>query len=139
MRGGADRATAYVHNNNTSGKTRLTIRGGSGQSNAGGTDPIISIRSSSNIQVGYIREDGLISSGYALASSDDSTGGLMDSSSEFSGTPRGLNLGQNAIAGWGAEQVHLFQNIAEGQIGYACVRDVLLPAHLESSEIGQEP
>ena len=102
--GGANQATALFHNNNTSGKTRLTIRGGSGQSNAGGTDPIISIRSSSNIQVGYIREDGLISSGYALATSDDSTGGLMDSSSEFSGTPRGLNLGQNAIAGWGSNQ-----------------------------------
>ena len=101
--GGSDQATAYFYNNNGSGKTRVTIRAGAGNSNSGITDPVLSIQNSSGTQTAAIRADGFIGSTF-LGTVDDVTAMFVDSSGAVTNYPGGINLGSQAIVGWGSSQ-----------------------------------
>ena len=64
-----------------------------------GPNPI-DVFNSSGTRTAFIRADGLVS-GSVVETTDDSTVSFVDSSGETANYPRGLNLNQNAIVGWG--------------------------------------
>jgi hypothetical protein len=96
----ASAATAFFRGTTN---TRVTIQGASGNVGGGTADPVLRINNSSGVQVAFIREDGLIGSSN-LGTLDDQTAMLVDSSTESANYPRGVNLGYQAIVGWGNDQ-----------------------------------
>ncbi|MCB0251308.1 MAG: hypothetical protein KDI07_22250 [Anaerolineae bacterium] len=92
--------TAYFYNPTAStGKTKVVMRAGAGNSLGGGSEPVLEVQNSAGTQTAFVRADGLIAS-TLVGTKDDNSVALVDTSKASGSYPVGVNLGSSAIVGW---------------------------------------